>query len=130
MVAPSVEFYHHHYETIGKVISRRGQPVFDSLMKFMTVSPVIAIALEWVMAADLVRKLIGATQSSVAEPGSIRGDYSHMNYGHCDDNDAAMPNVVHASWDSDEAKLEIAHWFSDEELFDYVRVDQQFTILA
>ena len=130
MVAPTKEFYHHHYETIWKVISRRGQEVFDSLMEMMMSAPVIALAVEGVNSADLMRKISWATQSSESAPWTIRGDFSHMTYAHCDANNAALPNVVHASGDSDEAKLEIKHWFSEDELFSYQRADQQFTILA
>ena len=35
MVRPDREFLHHHYETIGKVLSRHGQKIFDITIKMM-----------------------------------------------------------------------------------------------
>jgi len=46
MVKPSAEFFYHHYETIGQVISRRGQEVFDLNLEAMQRTPVIAVAIE------------------------------------------------------------------------------------
>ena len=46
MMNPSKEFYHHHYETIGTMISRRGQAAFDVTVEMMQHSPVLALVLE------------------------------------------------------------------------------------
>lgn len=46
MMKPSKEFFHHHYETIGTMITRRGQKPFDMTVDFMTSKPVIAMVLE------------------------------------------------------------------------------------
>ena len=127
MVRPSADHFYHHYETIGKVVSRRGQEVFDNNLKHMTAGPVIAAVLQGVEAVDLVRKMVGATEPKSALPGTIRGDYSHMSYAHADKAKVAIPNLIHASGDSDEAKLEVAHWFSDSELFDYQASHEHFT---
>ena len=35
MVRPDHDFYFHHYETLGKMISRRGQKPFDMTVKMM-----------------------------------------------------------------------------------------------
>ena len=46
MVQPTKDHYYHHYETIGQVISRRGQEVFDVTLDFMMEGPVVAVVLE------------------------------------------------------------------------------------
>lgn len=46
MLRPDKEFLYHHYETIGQMISRRGQKPFDVTIELMTKNPVIAIVLE------------------------------------------------------------------------------------
>jgi len=46
MVRPDKEFLHHHYENIGKVLTRHGQKVFDITLKMMSTGPVIALVLE------------------------------------------------------------------------------------
>ena len=127
MLTPTREQYYHHYEDIGKVISRRGQKVFDVTLDMMNAGPVIAFVLEGVEAAGLVRKMVGATEPKSALPGTIRGDYSHISYGHADENEIGIPNIIHASGDAEEAKLEIAHWFSESELYDYQTAHEHFT---
>ncbi len=127
MLAPSYDHYFHHYENIGKMISRRGQKAFDVTLSMMNSGPVIAIILEGVEAASLVRKMVGATEPKSALPGTIRGDYSHMSFGHADQNDVGIPNLIHASGDAEEAKAEIAHWFAESEIFSYETASEKFT---
>ncbi|HRN95905.1 MAG TPA: nucleoside-diphosphate kinase [Candidatus Levybacteria bacterium] len=127
MVAPDKEHYHHHYENIGKMISRRGQKVFDITLEMMQTGPVLAIVLEGVEAVPLVRKMVGTTEPKSATPGTIRGDYSHMSFGYADGQGVGIPNLIHASGDPEEAKEEIGHWFSDAELYDYSTAHEHFT---
>ena len=128
MISPDEKHFHHHYETIGKVISRRGKEVFDVTLEFMMEGPVIAIVLEGVEAADLVRKMVGATEPKSALPGTIRGDYTHISFDYANNvSKTSIPNVIHASGDAKEAKLEIAHWFAESELFDYETVFEHHT---
>lgn len=127
MLKPDYDHYYKHYEDLGKMISRRGQKAFDVTLEMMSMGPVLAIVLEGVEAASLVRKMVGATEPKSALPGTIRGDYSHMSFGYADNNDVGIPNLIHASGDAEEAKAEIAHWFSENELFDYETVHEKFT---
>ncbi len=127
MLKPDYDKFYHHYENIGKVISRRGQKVFDITLEMMSAGPVIAFVLEGIEAASLVRKMVGATEPKSALPGTIRGDYAHISYSHADINEVGIPNLIHASGDAEEAKLEVAHWFSENELFDYETTHEKFT---
>ena len=127
MLNPSSEHYFHHYETIGKVASRRGQDVYDMNLNFMMEGPVIAVVLEGIESAETVRKMVGDTEPKSAQPGTIRGDYAHMSYMHANSSGVGIPNVIHASGDAEEAKAEIAHWFLEAELFDYQTVHENFT---
>ena len=127
MIKPTYDQFYYHYENIGKVVSRRGKEVFDMTLSMMENGPVLAMVLEGVEAAGLVRKMVGATEPKSALPGTIRGDYSHMSYAHADANKVGIPNLIHASGDAAEAKEEIAHWFSEAELFDYSTAHEHFT---
>lgn len=127
MLEPDEDHYHEHYETIGKVISRRGQKVFEDNLKFMKSGPVIALVFEGVEAVGLVRKMVGDTEPKSSAPGTIRGDYAHMSYDHANTHGVGIPNLIHASGDVDEAKLEITLWFSIEEIHDYSTLHEQFT---
>jgi len=127
MVQPDLEHYHHHYENISKMISRRGQKAFDVTMDMMLAGPVIAYVLEGVEAIELVRKMVGTTEPKSAAPGTIRGDYAHVSFAHADKHEMGIPNIIHASGDATEAAEEIKHWFSESELFDYPTVHQPYT---
>jgi nucleoside-diphosphate kinase len=127
MIAPTKEHYHAHYEDIGKMITRRGEDKFNVTLDMMMEGPVIAMVFEGVEAAELVRKLVGTTEPKSAVPGTIRGDYSHMSFAYGDDENKGVPNLIHASGDAKEAKEEIAHWFSEDELYDYGVLHEKFT---
>lgn len=127
MSQPDYEHYYHHYEKIGKMVTRRGQKIFEVTLEMMNEGPVIAYVLEGIEAVSLVRKMVGATEPKSAQPGTIRGDYSHISFSHADKEGIATPNIIHASGDPEEAKAEIAHWFKDDELFEYATTYEFYT---
>jgi nucleoside-diphosphate kinase len=127
MLSPDEGHYHHHYENIGQLISRRGENVYRRNADFMKSGPVIAMVLEGVQAVATVRKMVGETEPHKATPGTIRGDYAHMTIDHANEKELGLPNLVHASADADEAKAEIEHWFKPEELFEYKTAHQHLT---
>lgn len=127
IVHPNKEHYFEHYETIGKMVSRRGQEAFDVTLEYMEIGPVLAIVLEGVSAVSNVRKMVGTTEPKEAQPGTIRGDYAHISFEYANSRGLSIPNLIHASGDPEEAKLEIKHWFKKEEIFDYPSVHDKFT---
>lgn len=127
MIQPNHDHYFHHYEDIGKMISRRGQKAFDVTLCMMEKGPVMAFVLEGVEAISLIRKMVGATEPKAALPGTIRGDYAHMSFSYADANNIGVPNIVHASGDASDAEQEISHWFSSSELFSYETPNEKFT---
>lgn len=127
MITPTREQYYDHYENIGKMITRRGEPIFNVTLDFMMQGPVIATVFEGIESVALVRKLVGTTEPKTASVGTIRGDYSHMSYSHADLEEKGIPNLIHASGDPAEAEQEIAHWFSDSELHEYKVLHEKFT---
>lgn len=127
MVKPDKEFLYHHYETIGQMISRRGQKPFEVTIELMTKNPVIAIVLEWVGSIEYVRKLVGSTEPKTAAPWTIRWDYAHMSFEYADIANIGVPNLVHASGNEEEAEKEIKHRFKEAEMFDYTPVHCTFT---
>lgn len=128
MVKPDEAHFHHHYETISKMITRRGEAQFKANLHFMSQSPVIAAVLEGVEAIGVVRKLVGNSVDPKEAPvGSIRGDYAHMSIEHANSKVIGIPNLVHASGNTEEAKLEIEHWFKKDELFSYKASHEHLT---
>lgn len=126
MIAPDKDHYYHHYESIGQMITRRGQQAFDVTLEMMVQGPVIAMVFEGVEAVALVRKLVGGTEPKSALPGTIRGDFSHMSFEYADGKKKGIPNLIHASGDPEEAEKEIGHWFSDGEIYSYERASEKF----
>jgi nucleoside-diphosphate kinase len=127
MVRPDREHYHSHYEEVSKLISRRGQEVFDVNLEFMMAGPVVALVLEGIGAVELVRKMVGETEPATAQPGTIRGDYSHISFSHANSIGTGIPNLIHASGDKKEAEEEVRLWFSDEELYSYETAHEGYT---
>lgn len=128
MLNPDYEHYYHHYETIGKMVSRRGQAQFEVQLGAMQEGPVIAAVLEGVGAVKQVRKMVGTTSTNDAAPGTIRGDYAHASLDYVNEHNVALPTIMHASGDEAEAEQEIGHWFSESEIFaDYQTVHEYFT---
>jgi nucleoside-diphosphate kinase len=80
----------------------RERPFYPKLVQFMTSGPVVAIALEGKDAIEVVRKLIGKTNSRQAEPGTIRGDLG-MSFSN---------NLVHGSDGPEAAQKELALFFA------------------
>jgi nucleoside-diphosphate kinase len=88
-----------------------GKPFFDPLIKYITSSPVVVIALEGPQAVQVARNTIGATRPAEAGAGTIRGDFG-LEVGR---------NLVHGSDSPENAAAEIALWFDETELVTYER---------
>ena len=128
MVNPDEAHYYYHYETIGKMVSRRGEAQFRVQLGAMQEGPVVAVVLQGIECVALVRKMVGATNTKESAPGTIRGDYAHASLDHVNAHNVALPTILHASGDVEEAKQELAHWFTDDEIFDgYQTVHEYFT---
>ena len=110
-----------------QALTHLNQAIFDITLDMMGQGPVIAMVLEGVEAVSLVRKMVGGTEPKSAQPGTIRGDFSHMSYAYADDKKKGIPNLIHASGDPKEAEQEIGHWFADSELYDYEALHEKFT---
>lgn len=127
MIQPDREHYFEHYEGIGALKTRKGEEIFETQLNEMQQGPVIAMVLEGVNAVEQVRKMVGPTEPKSAAPGTIRGDYAHMTFGHAGAAERGVPNVLHASADPEEAKKELALWFSESEMVDYEPAHVHFT---
>jgi nucleoside-diphosphate kinase len=128
MVQANKEQLEWHYEGIWKLGTRKWQAVLDGVVNMMMEAPVVAMIREGVEVVDFVRKIVGSTEPKSATPWTIRGDYAHMSYGYLDTNpNANLYNLIHASADIDEAKLEIPHWFSSEEIMTHKPYGAKFT---
>lgn len=84
------------------------RPFFKDLIAYMTSGPCVPLVLEKENAVEEFRKLIGATDPTKAEEGTIRKLYA----------DNIQENIVHGSDSNENALKEISHFFSRKELLD------------
>ena len=97
-----------------------GKTLQKWLVDFITETPVIAMILKGPNAIKTVRDLVGNTEPSKAEKGTIRGDFaSEENYEKANSVGRALRNLIHASDSIENAKREISLWFNESEIHDY-----------
>jgi nucleoside-diphosphate kinase len=97
-----------HYE------SHKGKGFYAGLVKFMTSSPVIVLALAGKDAIGIARNMMGATFGSKAAPGTIRGDLGVSN----------SFNLIHGSDSPEAAARELGLFFKGDELVDWSPANQ------
>lgn len=100
-----------------------GKEVRNMLVDFVSSGPVVPMIVEGIHSITVVRKLVGATLPVFADPGTIRGDYSHDAPTAANMENRGIFNIIHASETKEEAAHEVKHWFKDEEIMDYDRSD-------
>ena len=90
-------------EAGGFYAEHKGKPFYDDLIEFMTSGPVFIQVLEGEDAISKNRELMGNTDPSKADPGTIRADFAQT----------IDANAVHGSDSEISAEREIAFFFSD-----------------
>lgn len=90
----------------------QGKSFYDGLVGYITSAPVVVIALEGTNAVEAARGTIGATNPTKAAAGTIRADFA-LEIGR---------NLVHGSDSVENGQLEVANFFTDDELIDWPRV--------
>jgi len=88
-----------------------GPMVRKWLVDYMTSAPLVRMVVEGVHAVDMVRKIAGPTIPSLADMGTIRGDFSADSPAIANSEKRAVMNLVHASETPEEAAHEISFWF-------------------
>ena len=91
----------------GFYAEHEGKPFFPNLVEYMTSAPVFVQVLEGDNAVLKNRELMGATNPSEADPGTIRADFA----------ETIDANAVHGSDSIDSAAREISYFFDDSEIF-------------
>ena len=94
-------------QAAGFYAEHEGRPFFPNLVKYMTSAPVFVQVLEGDNAVIKNRELMGATNPSEADPGTIRADFA----------ETIDANAVHGSDSIESAAREISYFFDDSEIF-------------
>ena len=93
-------------EAEGFYAVHRGKPFFDSLTAFMSSGPAVVLVLESPDAIRRWRDLMGATDPSKADEGTIRREFGA----------SIERNATHVSDASDTAAYEVSYFFPGVEL--------------
>ena len=91
----------HYAEHIGK-------PFYEPLVEFMMSGPIVAIVASGNRVIEGFRSLAGATDPTVAAPGTIRGDLAR------DQGTKVVQNIVHGSDSPESAAREIQIFFPNK----------------
>lgn len=83
----------------------QGKPFFEPLLEFMLSGPIVAIVAQGERVIEGFRSLAGATDPTVAAPGTIRGDLAR------DQGTKVVQNIVHGSDSPESAAREIEIFF-------------------
>jgi len=94
-------------EAEGFYAVHKERPFFADLVKFMISGPVMIQVLAGENAILKNRELMGATNPADAAPGTIRADFA----------DSIDANAVHGSDAAETAAMEIAYFFSKDDIF-------------
>lgn len=96
---PTRELLAEHYA------EHEGKAFFEPLVEFMMSGDVVALCVEGNRVIEGFRALAGATDPTVAAPGTIRGDLGR------DWATKVQQNLVHGSDSEESASREISLWF-------------------
>ena len=84
----------------------KGKPFYEALLEFMLSGPIVALIAEGNRVIEGFRSLAGATDPTLAAPGTIRGDLAR------DQGSKVVQNIVHGSDSPESAMREIEIFFS------------------
>jgi len=93
-----------------------GKPFYNGLINYICSAPVMAMVWEGQDAIAAIRQTIGATNPTVAAPGTIRHDFAII----------SSRNLTHASDSVENSEKEIALWFKPEELVTWSKIDEEW----
>ena len=82
-----------------------GKPFYEPLVEFMLSGPIVALIVEGNRVIEGFRSLAGATDPTVAAPGTIRGDLAR------DQGTKVVQNIVHGSDSVESANREVEIFF-------------------
>lgn len=99
-----------HYE------AHKSKGFYAGLVRFMTSSPVLVMAVRGMGSITICRNMMGATFGSKAAPGTIRGDFGVSN----------SFNLIHGSDSPEAAERELKLFFKQGEVLEMNRAVEQW----
>lgn len=110
---------------VEKEAMEYGKDIVRTVVKYMQASPIVALVFEGNKAVSVVTKIVGTTEPSTSDVGTIRGDYTVDSFAHATYENRAVRNLVHQSESPEEAEREIKIWFKDDEIMKYITAQER-----
>lgn len=110
--------------TPEKLAVEYGRDIVRALLKYITCGPVVAMVWEGNRAVDVVKKLVGGTEPTTSDVGTIRGDYTLDSYGLANLDGRAVRNLIHCTGEVEESEFEVNLWFTPEEIIAYRHINE------
>lgn len=110
---------------IEKEALEYGKDIIQSNVDFFTSGPVLALVVEGNQSVAIVKKLVGGTEPTTSDVGTIRGDFTVDSYALSSIDNRAVRNLVHCSDSPEEALREIPIWFTPADILKYRLVQEQ-----
>ena len=102
-----------------------GRDIIRLIVHYMEAAPVVALILEGNESVAVVTKLVGTTEPKTSDVGTIRGDFTVDSYSHSGYENRSVRNLIHCSDSPEEAEREIAIWFKEEEVMNYITAQER-----
>ncbi|MFZ3031674.1 MAG: nucleoside-diphosphate kinase [Candidatus Moraniibacteriota bacterium] len=110
---------------IEKEAREYGKDIIQSNVDFFTSGPVLAAVIEGNQSVAIVKKLVGGTEPTTSDVGTIRGDLTVDSYALSSIDNRAVRNLIHCSDSPEEAEREIPIWFDPSDVVSYRLVQEQ-----
>lgn len=120
-----VELMKQDGQEITKEPIEYGKDIIRGNIAFMTASPLTCMVWQGANSVAIVKKLVGGTEPTTSDVGTIRGDYTLDSYSVSDTDGRALRNLIHCSDKVSEAEREIPIWFKEGELHDYRHIAEE-----
>jgi nucleoside-diphosphate kinase len=114
-----------HGLPIEKDALEYGKDIIRVVEAYMISGPVVIMVLQGNQAVAVVKKLVGSTEPTTSDVGTIRGDFTLDSYSASALDDRGIRNLVHCSDSPEEAEREIKLWLTENDIIGYKVVHEQ-----
>ncbi len=114
-----------HGLPIEKEALEYGKDIIKLNVDFFISGPVLAAVIEGNQSVAIVKKIVGGTEPTTSDVGTIRGDLTVDSYALSSLDNRAVRNLIHCSDSSEEAEREIPIWFAPADIVGYRLVQEQ-----
>ncbi len=110
---------------INKEPIEYGRDIIKGCVHLLTSGPCVAMVWEGNQSIAIVKKLVGGTEPTTSDVGTIRGDLTLDSYSLANVDNRAVRNLVHCTDNLADGEREINLWFKADDLINYRLVAEE-----